>query len=88
MAKLLNGTRRGILGGHDIDAGPWSVEVKDRVRFVGSAFMQQAVRNCPDGKTPLVVVHVTGSRHQDDLVMIRLADWLDLYGPLTSGNTE
>lgn len=85
IAKILNGQRRGILGGHDIDAGPWAVEVKDRVRFAGSVFMQQAIRNAPAGKTPLVVVHVTGSRHADDLVMLRLSDWQDLYGPLSRG---
>ncbi len=85
IAKRLGGTRRGILGGHDIDAGPWAVEVKDRVSFVGSTFMAQAERNCPPGKTPLVVVHQTGRRHADDLVMLRLTDWLDLFGPLVRG---
>ena len=83
VASILGGQRRGILGGHDVAAGPWAVEVKDRSRFAGTAFMQQSVRNAPAGKTPLVVVHVTGQRHDQDIVMIRLADWLELYGPLT-----
>lgn len=86
IAKRLGGTRRGTLGGHDIDCGPWAVEVKDRVNFVGNTFMQQAERNCPPGKTPLVVVHQTGRRHADDLVMLRLSDWLDLHGPLVRGS--
>lgn len=86
VAKLTGGKRIGVLGNDDVQAGPWSIEVKGRVRFSGSAFMQQACRNCPKGKTPLVVVHVTGQRHANDLVMIRLADWLDYYGPLKGEN--
>lgn len=82
IAKQLNGTRRGIMGGHDVDAGPFAIEVKDRVRFIGSSFMDQAVRNCPNGKRPLVVVHETGKRHDGDLVMIRLKDWIDWFGKL------
>jgi hypothetical protein len=42
--------------------------------------MDQAVRNAPPGKTPLVVVHVQGKRHDKDLVVIRLADWIDWHG--------
>ena len=86
VAKLTGGKRIGILGNDDVQAGLWSIEVKDRVRFIGATFMQQAIRNCPKDKTPLVVVHVTGQRHADDLVMIRLADWLDYYGPLKGEN--
>ena len=86
VAKLTGGKRIGILGNDDVQAGLWSIEVKDRERFIGATFMQQAIRNCPKDKTPLVVVHVTGQRHADDLVMIRLADWLDYYGPLKGEN--
>lgn len=87
IAKRLNGTRRGVLGGHDVTAGPWAVEVKSRLRFAGTSFMDQAVRNTPDGKTPLVVVHIAGGRHDDDLVMMRLKDWQDWYGnPEEKGN--
>jgi hypothetical protein len=82
IAGRLGGKRVGIFGGEDIDAGPFSVEVKDRAAFVGAGFMAQAVRNCPAGKTPLVVVHVTGARHDGDLVMMRLADWQDWYGTM------
>jgi len=82
IAKITGGKRIGILGRDDVQAGPFSIEVKDRLRFAGSAFMTQAVRNCPEGKTPLVVVHVTGSRHDGDLVMMRLKDWKDWHGAL------
>ena len=80
IAKELSGTRRGVLGGHDVDAGPFAVEVKSRAAFVGSGFMEQAVRNCPTRKTPIVVVHITGKRHEGDLVMMRLRDWQEWHG--------
>jgi hypothetical protein len=56
IAGRLNGKRVGIFGGQDIEVGPFSVEVKDRAAFAGAGFMAQAVRICPAGKTPLVVV--------------------------------
>jgi hypothetical protein len=82
IAKKLSGIRRGIMGGHDVEAGPFAVEVKDRARFIGSSFMAQAIKNCPSGKTPLVIVHETGQRHGGDLVMMRLADWNQWYGEI------
>jgi len=85
IAKRLNGKRLGLLGNEDVSAGPFSVEVKDRRAFVGTSFMEQAVRNCPEGKTPLVIVHCSGKRHDGDLVMMRLADWQDWHGNLTGG---
>jgi len=85
IAKTLGGKRLGILGKDDVQAGPFSIEVKDRVKFVGTTFMEQAVRNCPEGKTPLVIVHTTGQRHDGDLVMMRMKDWQDWYGQLTYG---
>jgi hypothetical protein len=80
IAGRLNGKRVGTLGGQDVEAGAFSIEVKSRKAFVGAGFMAQAIRNCPQGKTPLVIVHVTGARHNGDLVMMRLADWQDWYG--------
>ena len=82
IAKHLGGKRLGILGDDDVQAGPFSIEVKDRVKFIGRSFMAQAERNCPAGRTPLVIVHETGSRHSNDLVMMRMSDWLDWHGPL------
>lgn len=42
--------------------------------------MEQAIRNFPEGMIPLVVVHNTGSKHSNDLVIMRLSDWLDWFG--------
>jgi len=91
IAKLTGGKRLGLFGGEDVSAGPFSIECKDRLKFSGSHFMAQAINNCPAGKIPLVVVHVTGSRHNDDLVMLRMSDWLDWFGSLEgeeNGRTE
>jgi hypothetical protein len=83
IAVRLSGRRMGVMGAHDVEAGPFAVEVKSRVAFVGTGFMAQAARNCPTGKTPLVVVHLTGTRHEGDLVMMRMCDWQEWFGKLT-----
>ena len=81
-AKALGGKRVGTLSGEDIHIdGPWSCEVKSRQTFVASTWMKQATKNAK-GKTPLVIVHVHGKRHDDDLIIIRMGDWLDWFGPL------
>lgn len=80
MEKLVGGKRIGLLGKEDIEHPIFSFEIKDRYSFIGKTFMEQAVRNAPEGKIPVVVVHVTRDQHKDDLVMIRLKDWRDLHG--------
>jgi len=79
-ARAMNGQRVGALGGEDVSAGLFSIECKSRVRFVAQGWMSQAVRNCPPGRVPMVVAHCHGQRHSEDLVMVRMSDWLDLYG--------
>jgi hypothetical protein len=76
VALALDGKRVGTLSGEDVHFdGPFSAEVKSRGAFVACDWMEQAVRNAPPGKTPLVVVHVRGKRHEKDLVILRLSDW-------------
>jgi hypothetical protein len=76
VALILGGQRVGVLSGEDVHFdGPWSAEVKSRAAFVATGWMEQAVRNAPPGKVPIVAVHVRGKRHDDDLVLIRLSDW-------------
>lgn len=80
IAKALGGTRIGTMGGEDVHMdSPWSIECKSRKAFVACGWMEQAKRNSK-GKTPLVIVHVHESKHDEDLVMIRLKDWKDWYG--------
>lgn len=81
VAQALGGMRIGTLSGEDVHFdGPFSAEVKSRAAFVACDWMDQAVRNAPAGKTPLVVVHVRGKRHDNDLVIIRMADWEEWHG--------
>lgn len=82
VAQRIGGKRIGTLSGEDIQHPVFSGEVKSRKAFAAAPWMDQAVRNCPKGKTPLVVVHVHGSRHDKDLVMFRMQDFEDLLGRL------
>jgi hypothetical protein len=46
--------------------------------FIGNTYMNQAEKNCPDSKLPVVVVHTVGDRHERDIVLIRGEYWLSL----------
>lgn len=70
----------GILGKHDIESENFGIEVKDREKSALHGFMEQAVRNCPEGKTPMVIVHLHGGNHEDNIVCMRLKDWRDWFG--------
>ncbi len=35
-------------------------------------------QHCPEGKTPVLVVHVNGKHHQLDCVIVSLQFWRDL----------
>jgi hypothetical protein len=82
IAKRLGGKRVGILGYEDVQHPLFSIEVKSRVRFSGEGFMEQAIRNCPEGKTALVIVHIAGKHHSNDFVMMRLRDFEDYLGTI------
>ena len=81
FAKRIGGTRAGAVGkeGPDVLHPRLAPEVKERrgKPWVGlHKFMEQAIRNCPEGKVPLVVLHTLGESHDDDLVVMRVGDWL------------
>lgn len=84
LAKLMGMDRVGIFGGEDGKNDMFSAEFKSRKKFIGRGWMEQASGNCPPNKIPIVVVHVTNQRRCDDLVMVKLSDWLDLHGNLES----
>ncbi len=84
LAKRLKGRRTGVLGGEDISHPLLSIEVKSRARFVGERFMAQAKRHS-NGKIPAVTIHVTGRPHGQDLVMLELQDFEDLFGKVRNG---
>lgn len=76
VAKHLAGKRIGILGKEDIETDKFSVEVKSRGRFVAESWMTQAEKNCSQEKLPIVVVHITGRRHESDYVIMKLGNFL------------
>jgi len=88
LADRLGGKREGIFGGEDISMSLFSVEAKERKKFVGQGFMEQAVRNCPEGKVPLVVVHILNQRRSNDLVMLRMSDFEDYYGKVEESEDD
>lgn len=66
----------------DVETPAYSVEVKSRkelpnwlVNAVG-----QAHRNAGRGKLPLVVLHQVGCRRVNDLVIVRLGDFIEWFG--------
>lgn len=76
IAKLMGGTRLGILGNDDIRVkDKFSIEVKNRKRFVGSKWVSQAVRNSPSGMMPIVRLHIHNSKYEDDLIIMRGRDF-------------
>jgi hypothetical protein len=96
LAKMTGGKSVGTIEGQDISYlnKPWSVEAKHRKTFIGNKFMEQAEKNAPKEKTPIVIVHTKNQRMMKSLVLIRLGDWIDWYGKLegegdsNTSNTE
>ena len=73
LASILNAARVGIFGGEDLFKDKYSIEAKSRKSFVAEKWMIQSEKNCK-GRIPIVVVHITGKQHDNDLVMFRLKD--------------
>lgn len=65
-----------------VETESYAVECKHRQSLPGWLLdaVRQARRNAPQGKTPLVVLHEAGSRYDDALVVLRLADFQELWG--------
>lgn len=68
----------------DVETNAYSVEVKCRKRLPDWLVnaMIQAQRNAAPGKLPLVVLHQSSQRHERDLVVLRLGDFIEWFGPL------
>ncbi len=73
LAKILDACRVGIFGGEDIYKDKYSIEAKSRKSFVAEKWMLQSEKNCKN-RIPIVVVHITGKQHDNDLVIFRLKD--------------
>jgi len=89
IARRLGGQRVGPTGrgGPDVVTDWCSVEVKTRKTL--PAWLKEAVHQAVAGawgdRLPLVVLHQKGQRHDGDLVVLRLRDFEDWYGPLDRG---
>ncbi len=64
----------------DIAHPTFAVEVKLRASLPAwlTAATDQAKAAARDGQMPLVVIHVSGARHRDDLCVLALADLVAL----------
>lgn len=80
IAKQFNGTRVGVTGKatEDVSQEKFSIECKARKNFALYDWMKQAVHNCPDGKTPIVQLHIKNKSHKNDLIAMRLSDFQKL----------
>jgi hypothetical protein len=87
VAKRLGGRRVPITGRQRGDtpdvAHEWlSVEVKHKAQlplWLHDA-MSQAVAAQRNGQMPIVVLHQSGQRHDNDLVVVRMRDWVEWFG--------
>jgi hypothetical protein len=85
IAKRLGGVRVPITGrirgsAPDIAHARWALEVKLRSHLPSllTDAMDQAVKSIRGEQIPLVVLHEKGTRYDDDLVCLRLVDFLKL----------
>ena len=88
VAKYLGLERIAGSGKRDLD-GEWlCVECKEKQSPVGwlLGMIEQAARLAKPGQLPIGVIHFLGMRHDDDLVVMRLADFQQWFGSTDDGN--
>jgi hypothetical protein len=85
VAELLSGLNIGTLGGADVLTSKFSIECKSRGKFVARGWIDQASKNALKGTIPIVVVHETNRRYENDLVVLRIKDFLSLIGDNNEG---
>ena len=82
ICKLLGFDRVGIFGGEDGKLGPISLEIKSREKYAGDTMFYgqtETNRKKAGRKVSLLIVHLHGKQHKNDLVHIRLEDWQKLF---------
>lgn len=83
-ARMLGGQRVGNRGTNteDVSHGWLSVECKHRKEIPSwlKLAMWQARTNAAADKLPVVILHESGARHTDNLVVIRMADFQEWFG--------
>ena len=85
VAARVGGRRIALSGGRgaaskaDVLCPGWFIEVKRRARFSPAKWLGEATLKAhAEGRTPAVVVHVSGSKSW--LVLLSLEDWQALTG--------
>ena len=91
IARRLNGKRQGATGrtGADVTTSWLAVEVKHRRRL--PQWLKDALAQARTGageRLPIAILHESGRRHADDLVVLRLADFQDWFGEVRSGEDD
>lgn len=83
-AEMLGGQRVGNRGTNteDVSHNWLSVECKHRKEIPTwlKMAMWQARTNAAADKLPVVILHESGQRHADNLVVIRMADFQEWFG--------
>lgn len=91
IAKRLNGKRLGATGQATADVvSDWlSVEVKHRKELPGwlKDALSQARRGAGE-RLPIVILHESGQRHDNDLVLLSLADFQNWFGAVSDGHPD
>lgn len=91
IAKRLNGRRLGATGRATADVvNAWlGAEIKHRRRLPEwlKVALDQA-RNGAGERLPIVILHESGQRHDNDLVLMRLADFEDWFGVVNDGHSD
>jgi hypothetical protein len=87
VARLLGGRRTplsGAAGGADVATAWVACEVKHRKRLPVwlEAALVQAERSARPGQLAVAVLHEHGRRYRDSVLLMRLGDFLDWFGPL------
>lgn len=78
VADLVGGKRLGILGKEDVEHHQFSFEVKMRKvlpKFLKNCY-EQASKNCPENRLPVVILKEKGKRYEDCLVIINFKDFI------------
>ena len=87
-AAAFGGERIAGVGRRDVSCERWSIECKSRQKLplwlVGA--MEQAERQRRPDTVALVVLHALGERHDEDLVVLRRKEFVELVCAEGSGN--
>jgi hypothetical protein len=70
---------------------PWlSIEVKHKkiIPLWLLTAMSQAVAAVRGQQLPVVILHQSGARHNDDLVVVRLGDWVQWFGDVSYSSDD